>query len=169
MQINPCLHIPELTAVEICWFHRNRGLKQRQNKQCISDAEWLDCTRGVLTAVDEPLTNTLFIISKENNQQRSRAACWSFPRWWQDGLWDMSFYPLLQLHWQRWMARWKKEKKNWHEDESAQSDFVSLYLCKPRPWWFMGKIMTISSKEQDVWQTEPGELWVYFGIRQCSG
>lgn len=31
--------------------------------------------REVLTALDERLADTLFIISKENNQQRSRAAC----------------------------------------------------------------------------------------------
>lgn len=73
--------------------------------------------------VDSPGRAALFIISKENNQQRSRAACWSFPRWWQDGLWDISFYPLLQILWQRWMARWKKVSWGW-----VSSQWLCLFV-----------------------------------------
>lgn len=42
----------------------------------LNDLRWCEeGPREVLTALDEPLTDTLFIISKENNQRRSRAAC----------------------------------------------------------------------------------------------
>lgn len=77
--------------------------------------------REVLTTLDELLADTVFITSKENNQQRIHAACWSFPMWWQDGLWDGSRNPPLQLLWQRRMARWS----GCHEDVSAESDTSS--------------------------------------------
>lgn len=48
-------------------------------------------------------------------------------------------------------------RKKCHEDESARSDFVSLYLCEPRPDESWGKITTASIKEQDVRQTKPGK------------
>lgn len=89
----------------VFWWSRIHGLnsKSQTNRifQILNDRRWCDDGLGqVLTA--------LFIISEENKQQRSRAACRSFPRSWQGGLRDISFYPLLQLLWQRWMAWWKK-------------------------------------------------------------
>lgn len=80
----------------------------------LDDLRWRkESLREVLTVLDELLADTLFIISKENNQQRNRAACRSFP---QVMAGAVSFYLLLQRH----------------EDESAQGDFVFFYLCKPR-------------------------------------
>ena len=47
------------------------------------------------------------------------------------------------------MARRKKKKKKCQEDESARSDFVSLYLCKTKAWWIMGKITTLLFEEEE--------------------
>lgn len=155
---------------KVCWFSRSHGLKSREKTNSIflmlNGSRWCEeVLKEVLAALDESLADILFIISKENNQQRSRAVCWSFPRWWQDGLRDVSFYPLLQLLWQRRMAR----RRNCHEDESAQGDFVSLYLCKPRPDDSLAKSWQFLLKNKMYGRQNLENSGFISGSGHCSG
>ena len=83
-----------------------RALKEKRRwyKQYISEAECFELVwkrpRG---DVDSSRSHTLSSLSAKKITEWGRGACWSFPRWWQDGLWDVSFsHPTsLKLIWQR--------------------------------------------------------------------
>lgn len=112
-------------------------------------------------------SKTLSSSSVEEITKRGRAACWSVPRWWQDGPWDVSSYvphcsgSSGRDGWPRW--------RNCHGDESAQRATV---FVQTKARWFTGRNRDSSlffRKAQDAWSTEPGQVWVYLGIGLCSG
>ena len=147
--------------------------KQRWHKQYISDAECFELVwkrpRG---DVDSSRSHTLSSLSAKKITEWGRGACWSFPRWWQDGLWDVSFlHPTsLRLIWRRQSGSVKKNQKKTVMGMSQPRATLSLCVCaEPRPGDSRAASWQFLLQSETDGRQKPGEVWVYLGIRHCSG